>query len=205
MDRIAIPNKEIIESFRDDPNARYAHKHQVESNIQLHGIWQMDVFRKGQLISGGYPEPPNTFTTEGMAYMLNIMFHDVTKAASEIWYIHLYKNNVTPAVGNTAAGHMGSGGTYGVCQDADYDVPATNAPQYTTADTATASITNAVGGKAEYVFKQSITVYGVAMSTTAAKATASGTLMSAKKLTTARAVVDDDESAVTYVITFTTS
>ena len=202
---IALPMKHIIEPYRDDSDARYAYKHQVESGIQLHGIWQMDVFRKGQLISGGYPEPPNTFTTEGMAYLLNIMFHDISKAASEIWYVHLYKNNVTPAVGNTAAVHMGSGGTYGVCQDADYDDPATNAPQYTTADTSSASITNSVGGKAEYVFKQSITVYGVALSTTAAKATASGTLMSAKKLTTARGVVDDDEAAVTYAISLSTS
>ena len=202
---IIIPSNEIIESLRDNPDARYAAKHQVESGIQLHGIWQMDVFRKGELISGGYPELPNTFTTEGMAYLLNIMFFTASKAASEIWYVHIYKNNVTPAVGSTAAVHMGSSGTYGVCQDADYDDPATNAPQYTTATTATASITNSVGGKAEYVFKQSITVYGTALSTTAAKATASGTLMCAKKFSSSRDVEDDDEAAITYTISLTTS
>ena len=184
---------------------RYAVKHQVESGLQIYGIWQMDVFRKGELISGGYPEPPNTFTTEGMARLLNIIFHDILKPASEIWYIHPFKNDVTPAVGNTAAVYMGAGGTYGVCQDADYDDPLTNAPSYETANTVTASITNSATQKAEFTWKQSITVYGMALSTTAAKATASGYLMSAKKLTSSRDVKDDDESAVTYIITLTTS
>lgn len=205
MDRIMLPNNEIIESLRDNPDARYAAKHSVESGLQVLGIWQMDVFRKGQLISGGYPEPPNTFTTEGMARLLNIIFHDIAKAASEIWYIHPFKNDVTPAVGNTASSFMGAAGTYGICQDADYDDPATNAPAYETDDTETASITNSATQKAEFTWKQSITVYGMALSTIQAKTGTSGVLMSAKKLTSSRPVKDDDESAVSYLISLTTS
>jgi len=202
MGNIILPIN--LEPILDDRDAQYAMKHQVESHAMLGGIWQMDVFRKGVLISGGYPEPPNTFTTEGMAYLNNIMWFTSSKAASRIWYVHVYKNNVTPAVGNTAAVHMGAAGTYGVCQDADYDDPATNAPAWTTATTTSASSTNAAS-KAEFTFKQSITVYGVALSTTAAKATASGTLMSAKKLSSSRDVEDDDEAAISYVISLTTS
>jgi len=205
MDRIVIPNNNVIDSLRDNPDARYAAKHSVESGIMLQGILQFDHYRKGVLISGGYPEPPNTFTTQGMAYLLNIIFFTTSKAASLIWYVGTYKNNITPAVGNTAAVCLGAAGTFGECQDADYDDPATDKPSYTTATTATASITNSVAGKAAYVWKQSITVYGAFLSTVAAKTATTGVLMCAKKLSTARAVVDDDESALTYTISLTTS
>jgi hypothetical protein len=202
---IAIPNKRIIESLRDDPDARYAAKHPIESGIGLQGIYQCDQYRKGELISGGYPEPPNTFIYEGVARMLNIIFHDVTKAASEIWYCHIFKNNITPATGNTSAIHMGAAGTFGICQDADYDDPETNAPSYTTADTTDNSITNSAAGKAEFTIASSITVYGACLSTIQAKTGTSGYLISGKKFTASRAVIADDELSVTYAITVTTS
>ena len=205
MGLISIPTNDMIESLRADANARYAVKHRAESGIQLHGIWQCDQRRKGTLIAGGYPEPPNTFTTEGMAYLLNIIFFTTAKAAALIWYVGIFKNNVTPAVGNTAAVCLGAAGTYGECQDADYDDPATNKPSYTTATTALATITNAVAGKAEFVIADTITVYGAFLSTVAAKTATTGYLMSGKKFTTARAVVADDELAISYAITLTTS
>lgn len=205
MGRIIIPTKEVIASIMDSVEARYALKHRLESHAALQGIWQCDQYRKGQLISGGYPEPPNTFTTEGMAYLLNIMFFTTAKAASLIWYVGIFKNNVTPAVGNTAAVCLGAAGTYGECQDADYDDPATDKPSYTTATTAIATITNAVAGKAEFVIAASITVYGAFLSTVAAKTATTGYLMSGKKFTASRAVVDDDELLVTYAISLTTS
>ena len=205
MDRIAIPNQELIEKFRSNPDLRYAAKYPLESHLGFQGIWQCDQYRKGELISGGYPEPPNIFTTEGMARLLNIIFHDISKAASEIWYVHIYKNDVTPAVGNTAAVHMGAAGTYGICQDADYDDPATNAPSYTTADTATATITNASAGKAEFTIAASITVYGACLSTIQAKTGTSGYLMCAKAFISSREVIDDDVLAVTYAITASSS
>lgn len=196
---------ETLEPILDVRDNMYALKHVNESKAALQGIWQCDQYREGQLITGGVPELPNTFTTEGMARLLNIIFHDISKAGSEIWYVHIFKSNVTPAVGNTAAVHMGAAGTYGICQDADYDSPATNAPAYTTADTATASITNSVAGKAEFTIADSITVYGACLSTIQAKTGTNGYLMSGKKFSASRAVIDDDELSVTYTITLTTS
>ena len=205
MSGIILPNKDIIESLRSDPDARYAAKHPIESGIGLQGIWQCDQYRKGELVSGGIPELPNTFIYEGVARMLNIIFHDISKAASEIWYVHLFKNNVTPATGNTSAAHMGAAGTYGICQDADYDSPATNAPAYTTADATSNTITNSVAGKAEFTIATSITVYGACLSTIQAKTGTSGYLISGKKFSASRAVIADDELAVSYGITVTTS
>lgn len=145
----------------------------------------------------------NTFTTEGMAYLLNIIFHDISKAASHIWYVGIFKNNVTPALADTGA-KLGSGNAYGECQDADYDSPLTNRPAYTSEDTTTAVITN-VNAKAHFVMNASITVYGAFLTNTAAKTNASGVLMCAKRFGTPRAVIADDEIYVTYQITCTTS
>lgn len=203
MGSIIIPSN-IIEAVRSNDEMVYAAKHQRDG-VRFQGIWQCDQYRDGKLISGGYPEPPNIFTTEGMARLLNIMFHDIAKAASEIWYVGIFKNNVTPALGDTAAAKLGAAGDYGECQDADYDDPATDKPQYTTADTATAVITNAVAGKAHYVMDASITVYGAFLSTEKAKTATTGYLMCAKKFTASRAVIDADELYVTYQITCSSS
>jgi hypothetical protein len=205
MNEIIIPNKDIIESLRCDPDARYAAMHPVESHIGLHGIWQCDHYRQGNLISGGYPEPPNTFTIEGMARLLNIIFHDIQKAASEIWYVGIYKNNVTPNEGNTAEVCLGAAGTYLACQDADYNIPATNCPAYTTADTAIASITNSATQKAEFTAAAVITIHGSYLTTIQAKTGTSGFLMSAKRFAASRPVQIGDELAVAYTISLTTS
>ena len=128
----------------------------------------MEHWRNGDLL---YTETgTNTFTTEGMAKLLNIMFHDISKAASHIWYVGIFKNNITPALADTAA-KLGSGNAYGECQDADYDDPLTNRPAYTTEDTSTAVITN-VNAKAHFVMNASITVYGAFLADTAAKTSA---------------------------------
>lgn len=204
MSKIIQPNINIAEPFRDNSEMMYALKHHRDG-VRFQGIWQCDQFRNGKLISGGYPEPPNIFTTQGMARLLNIMFHDIAKAASEIWYVGIYKQNVTPALGDTAAAKLGAAGDYGECQDADYDDPLTNKPQYNTADTATAVITNADTTKAHYVMDASITVYGAFLSTDAAKTATTGYLMCAKKFTASRAVIADDELYVSYQITCSSS
>lgn len=201
---IIKPVTVALNQFRENREMKYALKHHKDG-LTFQGIWQCDQYRDGKLISGGYPEPPNIFTTEGMARLLNIMFHDIAKAGSEIWYVGIFKNNVTPAVGNTSVAHLGSGNTYGACQDADYDSPATNHPAYTTADTATAVITNAVGGTASFTIAASITIYGAYLTTNQAKTATGGYLMCAKKFTASRAVIDNDVLAVTYQITCTSS
>jgi hypothetical protein len=173
----------------------------VLQGMSFEGMVTFEHFRKGQLLHKETGK--NTFTTEGMAKLLNIIFHDISKAASHVWYVGIFKNNVTPALADTGA-KLGSGNAYGECQDADYDDPLTNRPSYVTEDTATAVITN-VNSKAHFVMNASITVYGAFLVDTAAKTNTSGTLMCAKRFGTPRAVIADDEIYVTYQITCTTS
>ena len=194
--------KELL-NFRDNADLRYAVKHLRESNLNFHGHVFTDHFRDGRLIhtcdQGG-----NTFTTEGMAYLLNIIFGTTSKTGSAIFYVGIFKNNVTPAVGDTAAAKLGAAGAYGECQDADYDSPATDKPSYTIATTSTATCTNAAS-PASFTIAGSITVYGAFLSTSKAKTATDGYLMCAKKFSASRAVIDDEVLSVTYVITATTS
>ena len=190
-----------LTNFRDNANLRYAAKHFRESGIAFHGNVFTNHYRKGELIHS-CDQGHNTFTTEGMARILNIVFRAQT-TESKI-YVGIFKNNVTPAVGNTAAACLGAAGTYGECQDADYDSPATNKPEYTMASTSTATATNAAS-PASFTINASITVYGAFLSTAAAKTANSGTLFCAKAFTTPRAVVADDVLSVTYALSCTTS
>lgn len=190
-----------LEHFRDNADLRYAAKHQRESGLNFHGHVYTDHFRDGKLLhhcdQGG-----NTFTTEGMARILNIVFRAQTTEAAI--YVGIFKSNVTPAVGDTAAAKLGAAGTYGECQDADYDSPATNKPAYTIVSTSTASCTNAAS-PAFFTMNAGITIYGAFLSTMAAKTATTGTLFCAKAFSSSRAVIADDVLSVTYVISCTTS
>lgn len=181
-------------------NARHAYRNQ-HADLGFHGIVTCDHFRDGRLIHS--QQGRNTFTTEGMAKLLNILLHDIAKAASNIWHVGIFKNNITPALADTVA-KLGAGNAYGECQDADYDSPLTNRPVYATEDTTTAVISN-VNSKAHYIMNASIVVYGAFLADSAAKTSSSGTLLCAKRFGTPRSVIDNDEIYVTYQVTCTTS
>jgi hypothetical protein len=172
----------------------------VDGKFFPHGIVTCEHFRKGKLIDTQTGE--NTFTTEGIAKILNTFFGSLGKAASPICYCGLFKANITPVVGDTAA-KLGSGNAYGECQDADY-TPATNKPSYVIASTATAACTNSAS-KAEFTMAAQITVYGTFLSLGQAKVDTTGPLVCAKRFTNPRAVEIGDVLAITYGISVTTS
>lgn len=191
-----------LDEFRDSLALRYAMKHLHESQLGFHGLVTCEHYRDRKLIHT--QTGSNIFTTEGMAMILNCIFKAV--ATNVAIYVGIFKNDVTPLVTHTAVTHLGNAGTalYGECLDADYDSPATNKPVYTIATTATAVCTN-TASKATFVMNAGITVYGAFLSTVAAKTASTGTLICAKKFTASRAVIADDELAVTYQVTCTSS
>jgi len=192
----------FVVPFRDDRDLAYAIRHLAESGLGFHGEVFLRHFRGGELI---YQEKgSNIFTTAGRNYLLDIIFGTTSKAAAAIFYVGIFKLNVTPAAGDLAATCLGAAGTYGECQDADYDSPLTDKPSYVIAASASASCTNSAA-PASFTIAGSITVYGAFLSTVAAKTATTGYLMSGKKFTTARAVVDDDVLAVTYTISASSS
>ncbi len=155
MEKIITDSKELA----------YAIKYLPESNLTMHGHVWTEHWRNGLLLAA-CDEGGNTFTTEGMAVILNTYFKAATQPAAI--YCGIFKGNVTPALTDTAAAALGSGGRFTECLDADYGTPATNRPAYTIATTSTASCTNAAS-KAEYTISASITVYGAFLATSQAK------------------------------------
>jgi hypothetical protein len=192
----------LLAPLLDDGAMRYAAKYWQESGFELHGnVWTTHS-RGGRIIHGPFDQGPNTFTTEGMTHMLDVYFRAQTGPTAV--YVGIFKNNVSPALGDTATAKLGAAGTYGECQDADYDDPATNRPAYTVAAASASAVTN-TASKAEFTIAGSITVYGAFVTTTQAKTDTSGKLVCAKKFTASRAVIDNDVLAVTYAISATTS
>ena len=185
----------------DKNEIAYAMKHLNESGLQAHGHVHTDHYRDGVLLAHA-DEGGNTFTTEGMASILNTYFNIATQPTA--MYCGIFKGNVTPALSDTAAAGLGSGGRLTECLDADYDDPATNRPAYTGATTATAVLTN-TASKAEFTIAGTITVYGAFLATSQAKTATTGVLVCAKRFTTAKSCEDGDELAVTYSITLSTS
>jgi len=179
----------------------YALKHLPESHLQMRGDVWTEHRRNGHIIESAY-EGHNTFTTEGMASILDTYFYGTTQPTAV--YCGIFKGNVTPALTDTAAAGLGSGGRLTECLDADYDDPATNRPAYTVATTSTATVTNSAS-KAEFTIAATITVYGAFLATSQAKTATTGKLICAKRFTTSKACEDDDELAVTYAITMSTS
>lgn len=202
MGRI-IPVKMDMDPIIENRELAYAVKHQGDG-CAFQGIWQCDQFRDGKLISGGYKEPPNIFPTLGIGRMLTVYFHDIAKAAAEIFYVGIFKANVTPAAGDTAAAKLGAAGSYLEMQDADYDSPLTDKPAYNTVDTETATITNAAS-KAEFTMCASNTVYGAFLGTSKAKTAVDGYLTAAKRFSSSRSVIDNDVLSIEYSISVTSS
>jgi hypothetical protein len=201
--KIITLDKSIVTPFMDNPDVVYAAKHHIESGLGFQGGVTLEHFRDNELIHKQFGF--NTFTTEGLNRMLDIMFGAVAKASSAIFYVGIFKNNVTPGLTDTAAAKLGAAGTYGECQDADY-TPATDKPVYTIAASSGGACTNAASAATFTIAGgASFTAYGAFLSTEKAKTATTGYLMSAKKFGTARAVIAADVLAVTYVITATTS
>lgn len=184
----------------ENPDVRHGLKNDP-LNLDFEGIVTCEHFRAGELLHTQTGK--NTFTTQGMAHLLNMVLHTTSKAAEKIWYVGIFKNNITPAVSDTSD-KLGSGNAYGECQDADYSTPATDRPLYDSEATTTAVISN-VNSKAHYIMSASITVYGAFLANQSPKTSSSGILLCAKRFGTPRSVISDDEIYVTYQITCTTS
>jgi len=176
-------------------------KELLSGQMALKGMVTCEHYRHGGLIheQTGF----NTFMTEGMAKICNIIFGSTAKTGAAGTYIGLIGKNITPNSSDTAAKLGASGNAYGELL-IDY-TPATNRPVYTIAVTSTAGCTNAAS-KAEFtIITSAVTVYGAFISMVATKTDVTGPLLCAKAFTTARATEIGDVIAISYVIALTTS
>ena len=157
--------------------------------LKVAGLWTGAIRRDGVIIDEW--EQPNLVVNEGLDALLNIMFHGSTQIGT--WYIGVFEGNYTPVATVTAATI-----TAASTESTAYDESARVA--YNEAAASAQAITNSAN-RATFTFNATKTIYGAFLVSASAKSATTGTLFSAARFATSKAVVDDDELLLTYSFT----
>lgn len=149
----------------------------------------------GQLVRGGEVidefTDSNLVVNEGLNALLDIMFHNSTQIGT--WYLGLFEGNYTPVASLTAATV-----TANATETTAYDE--TTRPAFNEAAASSQSITN-TANRATFTFNATKTIYGAFLVSSSAKSGTSGTLFSAARFSSSKAVVDDDQLLLAYTFT----
>lgn len=169
----------------------------MRGNMGITGIVTLKHYRDNKMIYQN-EESHNLIVDQGLNHFLNVVMGASAKITT--WYVGIFTNNVTPAAADTPAAQLGAAGTYGEGQDADYDLPLTNKPEYIDAVAAAKVMSNS-GTPASFTIAATLTIYGAFISSITAKTATTGTLLAAKQFDASRAVIDNDVLTVQYDIT----
>lgn len=135
----------------------------------------------------------NTWTTEGLNYLLNTGFN--RSAAATAFYFAPFSNNVTPAASLTAA-------TFGATLAEVTGYGESTRQEYIDVAAASGSMTN-TASRAEITANASITIWGAGLLSVSTKSSTSGVCLAAAKFSASRALVDTDVLAFDYTLTIT--
>jgi len=133
----------------------------------------------------------NLVVNEGLNALLDIMFHGSTQITT--WYMGVFEGNYTPVATVTAA-------TITSASTECTAYASATRPEYTEAAASSQSITNSAS-RASFVFNATKTIYGAFLVSTSTKSGTSGTLFSAARFSTSKAVESLDELLLTYTFT----
>lgn len=156
------------------------------SDIMVGGKYTGQIIRAGQVIEEF--EDHNLVVNEGLNALLNIMFNGATQITT--WYLGIFEGNYTPVAGLTAA-------TVASASTECTAYTAVTRPEYVEAAAASQSISN-TASRASFVFNATKTVYGAFLISNSTKSGTTGTLFSAARFTTSKAVESGDELLLTY-------
>lgn len=159
------------------------------AKITMGGRFTGQIIRKGEVIDEF--EDHNLVVNEGLNHILNTQFNGGTQVTT--WYLGIFEGNYTPVATVTAA-TIASAST-----ETTAYVSATR-PEYVEASASSQSITNSAN-RASFVFNASKTIYGAFLVSTNTKSGTTGTLFSAARFSTSKAVATDDELLLTYTFT----
>jgi hypothetical protein len=159
------------------------------SQLKVGGKFLGQIVRQGQIIDEF--EDSNLVVNEGLNSLLNIYFGGSTQITT--WYLGLFEGNYTPVATVTAA-TITAASTECVAYDE------TTRREYQEASASAQSITNAAN-RATFTFNATKTVYGAFLVSDATKSATTGTLFSAARFSTAKAVVSGDQLLLTYNFT----
>lgn len=159
------------------------------NDIRVGGIFTGQHLRDGKVIDEW--EDHNIAVNEGLDSLLNIHFRAATQITA--WYLGVFEGNYTPVATVTAATITAASTE---CITYDETVRQT----YTAAASAAQVITN-TATKATFTFNATKTIYGAFLVSNSTKSGTTGTLFSAARFATAKAVVAADQLLLTYTFT----
>lgn len=159
------------------------------TKLQVGGKFLGQIVRQGQVIDEF--EDSNLVVNEGLNSLLNIYFAGATQVMT--WYLGLFEGNYTPVATVTAA-TITSASTECVAY------ASATRPEYQEAAASGQSITNSAN-RASFVFNATKTIYGAFLISSNVKSGTTGTLFSAARFSTAKAVESGDELLLTYTFT----
>lgn len=158
------------------------------SSLRVGGKFIGEHIRGGEVIDRW--EDDNLVVNEGLNSLLGVMFHGDTQIGT--WYMGLFEGNYTPLASVTAATITAASTE---CTAYDETVRQT----YVEAAAASQSITNSAS-RATFTFNATKTIYGAFLVSNSTKSGTTGTLFSAARFSTSKAVVDDDQLLLTYTL-----
>lgn len=159
------------------------------SHIAVQGVYHGQILRDGRVIDDF--EDANLVVDEGLNALLNIQFAGATQVTT--WYLGLFEGNYTPVATLTAA-------TVTAASTECTAYASATRPAYVEASSTAKSTTNSAS-RASFVFSGTKTIYGAFLVSISTKSATTGTLFSAARFTTAKAVESGDELLLTYTFT----
>lgn len=159
------------------------------SGILGTGVYHGQLIREGEIVDEWTDK--NLVVNEGLNSMLDIMFHGSTQITT--WYVGLFEGNYTPVATVTAA-TIASAATETTAYTQG------TRPEFVEAAAASQSITNSAN-RATFTFNDTKTIYGAFLVSSSTKSGTTGTLFSAARFASSKAVVSGDELLLTYTFT----
>ncbi len=153
------------------------------------GRYHGQIIRDGKVIDEW--EDENLVVNEGLNSLLSVYFNGGTQITT--WYCGVFEGNYTPVATVTAA-------TIASASTECTAYASATRPEWVEAAPSSQSITNSAS-RASFVFNASKTIYGAFLVSTSTKSGTSGTLFSAARFSTSKAVVNTDELLLTYTFT----
>lgn len=161
--------------------------------VWLGGVFDTEHRRGGDLVDRDLS--PNLLPTEGLNHIWDTVLHNGTPVHP--WYVALFEGNYTPVAGVTGATFASA-----ATECTAYDE--TTRVAYDEGASSGGVIDNA-SNRAVFTMNASKTVYGGALLSGSAKGDTTGKLLAIARFSSSRAVVDDDELAVKYTLTASSS
>lgn len=158
----------------------------VPAQVAVGGRFEGVIKRGGEVIDRF--ECPNLVTNEGLNSLLNVMFNGASQTTT--WYLGLFEGNYTPVATVTAA-------TITAAATECTAYTSSTRPEYVEVASTAQSITNSAS-RASFIMNATKTVYGAFLVSASAKSSTAGTLFSATRFTTSKALESTDELLLTY-------